>query len=217
MTHLHKFYLILLVAVLTAGTMLYFQIIRANNIDTKPTTLPLVDQNFTEIPLTITDKPLGNPGAQLLIIGFFDFNEKTDRDQANLIADFVKNNPQATQFYIKNNPGEKWFGDDRTLVHRALICASTQKKYWEFLSELTNIEKNNPETLSKIAVNLNLNGDAWQNCLNSEITKQTIEADSALAKNLGLNATPAIFVNNKKLNLDKNIDLNDLLNKLIAI
>lgn len=218
MTHLRKFYLILSVAVLAAGLMLYSQILRAGNIETKPAAQPLIEQNFTEITLGATDRPLGNPGSQLLIIGFFDFNEEIDRNYADLIADFVKNNPQAAQFYIKNNLREKLFNTgDRTLPHRALICAGAQKKYWEFLNELTIVKKINDETLIKIADGLKLNTDTWQHCLTSDVTKQTVAADLALAKNLGLTDTPTIFVNNKKLNLDEDVNLKDLLNKLIAI
>lgn len=201
--------------VVTAGAMLFVQFRRAQNINVEPNTLPLINTDFTEIPLTAEEKPFGNPGASLLIIGFFDFNETADRAAAQTIVKFAEANPQAVQFYIKHAPQTKLFGGDRTLPHRAIICADAQKKYREFLADMAETNKINTESLTKIASDNTLNTATWQNCLENPTTKQAITADMAFAQNLSVQTTPAIFVNNKKLNLDKNVDLNDLLNKFI--
>lgn len=217
MTHLSKFYLILSIMVIAAGAMLFGQFRRSQNINTKPSDLPLVAANFTEIPLTEKEKPFGNPGAPLLIVGFFDFNESADQVAAKTLIDFTENNGQTTQFYLKNNPRPKLFGGDRTLVNRALLCAREQQKFPEFLASLVLADKIKTESLVKISSNITLNVVAWQNCLESQATKQTIADDVALANNLNIKNTPTIFLNNKKINLDENTNLSELLNLFVEI
>ncbi len=70
--------------------------------------------------------------------------------------------------------------------------------------------------LKKIADGLNLDTDEWWECTNSDEAKNKMTAAKLLAENLGIKYVPALFINNKQINLDDDLDIEDILNKSIA-
>ena len=72
-----------------------------------------------------------------------------------------------------------------------------------------------PEGLNKIADGLKINSDQWANCLSSPEIKQKLEQTTALGEQIGLTETPVLFVDNQKVNLDTDINLEDLLTKIL--
>jgi protein-disulfide isomerase len=70
--------------------------------------------------------------------------------------------------------------------------------------------------LQKIATDLKLNTEPWATCATDAATKKQLSDAIAEAKYLGIPNVPNVFINNKQINLTKNIDLEQLLNSLIA-
>ena len=69
--------------------------------------------------------------------------------------------------------------------------------------------------LEKIALNLNLNiGPLWL-CANSPEAKQAIADSAQLAGQLGIRSLPAIFVNNKMINTDRDVNIEEMLTSFI--
>ena len=78
-------------------------------------------------------------------------------------------------------------------------------------------QRNNLEQsgLKKIALDLNLNVESFWQCANSLETKQAIANSTALSSQLSIRSLPAIFVNNKMINTDKDVNIEEMLTNFI--
>ena len=154
---------------------------------------------------------LGNPGKKY---------EQTWHNLGFMTLDQLATSPPEEFFKFQKNLRLKADVCEGTNPQEKLILVKPQtfmNKSGEAIKDLVNFYKIKPENLAQTAVDISLNTAVWQDCLNSPATDQILEADLALVQNLGLKTSPVIFVNNKKVNLDKDVDLNDLLNKLIDV
>ncbi|MBT3389280.1 MAG: DsbA family protein [Chloroflexi bacterium] len=78
----------------------------------------------------------------------------------------------------------------------AANCAEEQDAYWEFSEMLFSAEQNlNVETYLQYAETLNLDMDAFTECVESGRHNAEIMADLEYAVNLGVSSTPTFFVN----------------------
>jgi len=214
--YLNKFYLLLFVAVLLAGATFAWQFYQTKNITVKPNTTPLISTGYYEIP-TNDDAVLGNPGAPLTVVMFSDFVCSDCQKQYLTITNFVRQNPQSVRMFLKYSPSVNLFLKPNDLPVRAALCADKQSQFWPYLDALHSASsQSNEKTLNQIAADLKLNKIAWQNCLTSNDIQQKVAAESALSRTLNINTLPTFFINNKKLNLDKNLNIIDLLSKLIS-
>lgn len=211
-----KIYLLFFILIFLAAFFLVFQLNKAKKISVTPAEKPLLSANFVDIPLTENDPdPLGNPGAELTIVEFTDFNSATCRATHNIIEEFVRAHADKVRLFIKDAPGFSLISD-ASLPHRAAYCAQKQKKYWPFLSAMLK-DKNNLKLngLNNLARDLKLNQNFFSDCIKSATAQNRVNESANLFKQLGLTATPAIFFNNKLLNLDKDLDLKQLLEQLV--
>lgn len=217
MHQLNKFYLILTIAVIIAGSIFAAQIIKTKKITVKPTAAPILSEGYYDIPIENDDQVLGNPGAPLTIVFFSDFSCSACKLKYYEINKFVKEHPQDIRLFVKEIPRKNLFYKTNDLPHRSAYCAGKQGKYWQYLDVL-NTEKNisNESNLTKIASGLKLNTTNWWQCVNSEEAKQKIARISSLATSLGIEQVPTIYVNNKKVNLENDIDTTELLSKFIV-
>lgn len=211
-----KFYILLLAAIIIAAGSFTWQFLKAREITVKPNATPLISDGYYEIP-TNDDQVLGNPGAPLTIIMFSDFACKDCQDKYNTVVDFVKSKPQAARLFIKYSPQPSLLFKSNDTAYRGAICAQQQNKFWNFTDLLLNAKDPNDENeLEKNSDQLKINTAIWKNCLNSPETQQKVAAATALSQTLGITKVPTIYVNNKRLNLETNPNLEDLLSKLIA-
>jgi protein-disulfide isomerase len=74
-------------------------------------------------------------------------------------------------------------------------CAGEQGKFWEYHDVLFYSNDLGIDALKKHARVLNLNGDAFDTCLDSGVEADAVKADLGEAKSLGLTGTPSFFVN----------------------
>lgn len=87
------------------------------------------------------------------------------------------------------------------LSAQAAHCAGDQKKYWEFHDYLYSHQNGenkgafNSENLKKFAVELGLNSSEFNNCLDTKKYVQKVRESTALGRNVGVNGTPALFIN----------------------
>ena len=81
------------------------------------------------------------------------------------------------------------------LVHQAAVAAGEQGKFWEMHDLLfANQAAVSRENLLLYAKSLKLDLDRFKRDLDSERTRQLIEADSAEGQKLGIQGTPAFFI-----------------------
>lgn len=192
------------------------QIKTARGITTQTDNLPLVSPNMVEIPIAITDPILGNPGAPLTLVGFFDITDKKSRSLYAEIAKIIKKRPNKIRFIWKDLPGTGFFTDP-LLVHQAAHCAKLQNKFWPYVNDLMTSSRSLRESaLNDFAKQENLHLSTWENCLSEQTTKDAIGESVLLARSLQLPPAPILFINNKLLNPDADLDLEQFLSTLIT-
>ncbi len=214
-SHHRNMYLIFVLVITVAVIILSRQIILAENIVIKPENVSLVSDGILPIPISASDPLLGNPGAQIIIVEFSDLGCKDCKKIHNTLTTFVSANPSKAKLIWKNFPQEHIFTSNAFVAHQAAICAGKQKQFWPFVQKVfeTNIKEAN---LQKIASDLKLNTESWATCTTDATTKKQLSDAIAEAKYLGIPTVPNIFINNKQINLTKDINLEQLLNSLIA-
>ena len=81
------------------------------------------------------------------------------------------------------------------------VCAQRQGKFEAYHDRVfsTDLRNPTPADVVRIAGEAGLNGAALQGCLDDPKTKETLAAQIAEANRLGVNATPTLYVNGKKL------------------
>ncbi|EKD43537.1 MAG: DsbA oxidoreductase [uncultured bacterium] len=217
MHKLTKFYLLLLLAVIIAGSALTYQLIRARKITVKPVETPLISEGYYDITIEDDDPILGNPGAPLTVVLFSNYSCTNCQSKYRDITAFVKAHPQDVRLYIKNTPQGGMIFKANDLAERAVFCANKQNKFWQFSDAvIENKQTVNENNLSQIANDLKLNTTDWLGCLNSDTAIQKTKRAIDLAASLGIDQFPTIYVNNKKINLDKDLSITDMLTKFIV-
>ena len=213
----HKqLYLLLLLATISAGAIFAVQIINTKKITITPNSVPILSNGYFDILIEEDDYVLGNPGAPLTVVLFNDFSCPTCKTTYNEITKFVNEHPQNIRLFLKETPRKNLFYKTNDLPYRSSFCAGKQNKYWEYLDVL-NTQKNisSESDLTKIANELKINTISWWQCVNSDAAKQKIARTISLAESLGIEQVPTIYINNKKINLDKDINIIEMLSKFI--
>jgi protein-disulfide isomerase len=77
----------------------------------------------------------------------------------------------------------------------AAMCAGEQDAYWAYHEKLFASESLGSEVYDQYALDLSLNMNDFQTCMETEKYKQAIEADSDFAVDLGVRSTPTFFIN----------------------
>ena len=66
-----------------------------------------------------------------------------------------------------------------------------------------------------VAKKVGLNETAWSACLTSSEAVTRIDSEKSLAKTLGLDKAPQIYINNRKVNYLDEINIDDLMEELV--
>lgn len=187
---------------------------RAIVVNASPTQL-LSAESF-DIPISADDPVLGNPGAPLTLAEFIDLGDAKSRTLHTTLADFVNKNPQKVRLVWKDFPQNHIFGGNATTLHRAAWCAGEQKHFWDFIAVVSKKTPSASESaLLEMAAALGVDRGRWQACMESA-PPATLADSATLAKTLGLPSAPALFVNNKQLDLTQDINLSEVLASFIA-
>ena len=82
----------------------------------------------------------------------------------------------------------------------AAQCANDQGKFWPYHDRLFAATELGVEDLKQYAVELGLDAEGFDTCLDSEKYSQEVQKDIDDARAVGVNATPAFFVNGLPIN-----------------
>ena len=89
---------------------------------------------------------------------------------------------------------------DAPLAHFASVAAQQQGKFWEFHDKVfANQSRIKNDDLMRYAREVGLDMKRFGDDLVSPQTKAVVDADIAEVKSLGINGTPAFFVNGRYL------------------
>lgn len=211
-----KLFLLLIILIACLSLIFYKTIKKTSGITIKKTNIPIVSQQMAYIPISNTDQIYGNPGAAVTIIEFSDFDCVKCRQVHFDLINFVNKNPTKTRLVWKSAQQKKWFSTANPLPHASAYCAGQQNKFWQFVSSTIADDKNTSENgLKTTAQNLKLDLAKWWSCVNSNEAKQEIASSTILNSQLGINSAPTLFVNNRWINLDTEIKLEEILKMFV--
>lgn len=96
-------------------------------------------------------------------------------------------------------------GFDSILISQATFCAEEQGKYFEYQKHLFSSQQEidtwgKSEQLKKFANVLNMDGEKFENCLDSEKYKNTILENIQYTTNMGVDKIPVFKIVNQKGN-----------------
>jgi protein-disulfide isomerase len=87
------------------------------------------------------------------------------------------------------------------IASEAAQCAHEQGKFWEYHDHLfANQRALKAENLKQYAVDLSLNTEAFNTCLDGGKFRRAVTGDQQAGAAVGVTGTPAFFVNGRFLN-----------------
>lgn len=138
----------------------------------------------------------GSSNPSVTLVEFADFqcpHCKEGSEIADKVLEKYKDKMRIVYRHMPINPS----GISRKLA-AASICAEQQGKFWEYHDlAFKNQEKLDDNSALKLANELKLDEAKLKTCLDDPKTKEALEASEAEGRNLGVNGTPAFFINGK--------------------
>jgi protein-disulfide isomerase/uncharacterized membrane protein len=151
----------------------------------------------------------GAPEAPVQVVEYSDFLCPFCRNLAPALQSFLGQSGNRIQLFYKNYPLEQECNPNvqRTahpgacILARGAICASDQGKFWPYHDRVFGQPIENPKTedVVRLAGEVGLDTGAFSACLGSSGTRERLAAEVAEAKRVGVQATPTLFINGKKL------------------
>lgn len=154
----------------------------------------------------------GAPNAPVTIVEFSDFECPFCKKGADNLKAAVKKFPGKVKVHFRDYPLP--FHKKAKDAATAARCAGEQGKYWEMHDQLfadqrsekgwahadqkatpEETQANMEKAFSMYAKNMRLNVNTFQSCLKDKKFNAVIDADMAAGTDLGVNGTPAFFVN----------------------
>jgi protein-disulfide isomerase/uncharacterized membrane protein len=158
----------------------------------------------------LEDVPYKGPsGAPVQVVEFSDFLCPFCRNIAAGFNGFVPQAGGRVQLYFKNYPLDRECSPKlKASTHPGAcwlalggICAQYQGRFWPYHDRVfqADLKKPQPADVVRLAAGSGLNAAAFESCLLDPRTKQRLAAEIAEAQRAGVEATPTLFVNGKKL------------------
>jgi len=214
-----KIYLIFVILILILTIFVSSEIKKASETKIKSTSKPIISSEITPISIEKDDPILGNPGAPISIIEFLNIGtcRKECRIEQQKLMQFVKNNPKKVRLIWKDAPsGSFLLSNNNELAHVTAYCAGTQGKFWEFINLITKTnDKINENKLYNSFKELKINESYMKSCLESDISTKKVGDSFIFSNALELKGNLNLFINNKKVNVEKDRDILEILNRLL--
>src|SRR3954465_2477320 len=140
----------------------------------------------------------GSPNAKVTIVAFSDFQCPFCSRVIPTLDKIMKEYPGQVRMYFRHNPLP--FHPDAPLAAEAALAAQDQGKFWEMHDKLfTNQQNIKRPDLEKYAGELGLDMGKFKSALDSSAHKSRIDADLALARQIGVQGTPNFFLNGRPI------------------
>jgi predicted DsbA family dithiol-disulfide isomerase len=139
---------------------------------------------------------LGPPDAPVTIIEFSDYQCPACRKSHEVVGKVREIYRDRVKWVFKDYPLKSHQGAAKAA--EAARCAGEQGHFWEYQDILfTSQEEPTSERLREYAARLGLNGDAFQECLDTSRYKGHVEQDVAEAKRIGIDKVPTFIIGRK--------------------
>ena len=140
----------------------------------------------------------GSTSAKVNIVAFSDFQCPFCSRVTPTMDRIEKEYGKDVRFFFRHNPLP--FHQDAPLASQAAIAAESQGKFWQMHDKLFANQQNlkRPE-LEKYAQEIGLDMGKFKAYLDSNSGQKRIDADMALARQIGVQGTPNFFINGRPL------------------
>jgi protein-disulfide isomerase len=140
----------------------------------------------------------GPATAKVNIVAFSDFQCPFCSRVVPTLDKIMKEYPSQVRLYFRHNPLP--FHPDAPLASEAALEAESQGKFWEMHDKLFANQQNikRPD-LEKYAGELGLDMGKFKTALDTSSHKGRIDADLALARQIGVQGTPNFFLNGRQI------------------
>jgi protein-disulfide isomerase len=138
----------------------------------------------------------GDPEAKVAVVEFSDFQCPFCKDSVQTLAQIREAYGDRVRIVFKHLPLP--IHPKAPAAHAAAEAAHQQGKFWEMHDKIfANQAEMSPEKYREYAQELGLDMKRYDHDVADAATKQRIDADVAEAVKLGLDGTPAFFVNGR--------------------
>lgn len=160
--------------------------------------------------IDLKDVPSKGPAsAPVQVVEFSDFLCPFCRNLAGALTQFIPQSGNRVVVYFKNYPLDKECNTSlKQTVHPGAcwlalgaVCANNQGKFLPYHDRVFGSEIHDPKPadVARLAGEAGLNASAIESCLGDPHTREQLIAQIEEAQRLGVQATPTLFVNGKKL------------------
>lgn len=158
------------------------------------------------IALSPTDPIIGQRNAPKQIIAFADLGCESCKEQNTFINDFLDVHGETVKIIWKGLSVTRFpYPSDEATYYA--FCAHKQGKF-ELFKEYAyaNNENLSPIILEAIAQEIGLDIPGLETCLATDEPEQKLAETQSLALSLGIESVPALFYNNKPMNVPNTLD-----------
>lgn len=159
-----------------------------------PTPAPIAQKNI-DVQITDKDHIRGNKDAKITIVEFSDIQCPYCASLHKVLKQVIEAYPNDVRWVYKHFPLDRIHTYSRKAAE-ATECAGEQGKFWEYLDNLFENQRNiNNEYLPTAAGNVGLNVSEFESCLNSGKYASKVNDDYSLGQKTGVTGTPASVIN----------------------
>jgi protein-disulfide isomerase/uncharacterized membrane protein len=164
----------------------------------------------TPVKITLSGTPdMGPAKAPVVVVEYSDFMCPFCRNLGLALSQFIPQAGGRVAVYFKNFPLDKACNDKlpgsthpgSCVLALGGICARYQGKFEAYQNRVFQTEFRNPTPADvvRVAGEAGLNAAAIEGCLEDPKAKTDLAADIAEGNRLGVNSTPTVYINGKKL------------------
>lgn len=141
----------------------------------------------------------GNASAPVTIVEFSDFHCPFCRRVVSTLGQVESKYGEKVRLVFRDFPIES-LHPGASKAHEAARCANEQGKFWAYHDKLFASPPNSrPEFLKGVANEVGLDATAFEACLGSGKYQAEIKKDIEEGSRVGVNGTPAFFINGRLL------------------
>jgi thiol-disulfide isomerase/thioredoxin len=139
----------------------------------------------------------GSPSAKISIVEFVDYECPHCRHAQALMRKVIEEYPNDVRVFFKHYPLSSH--PNARLAAEAAVAAHKQGKFWPYNERVwANSDSLTPALLEKLAKDAGLDMAKWRTDMASSAVKDRVQDDRNDGNDLGISATPTIYINGRK-------------------
>ena len=158
---------------------------------------PVETPQVVRYDIPVDDDPfLGSEDAPITIVEFSDYECPYCRQwHSEVYSQLLDTYGDQIRFVYRDFPLESIHVNAKPAAEAA-NCANEQGVFWDYHDKLFSMELGlSPEAYQEYASQLELDEEAFQECMESGRYQQEVQSDFDFAANLGVRSTPTFFIN----------------------